>query len=184
MNNLVKATNLSRKKFKHFLHNEPAYTEYRSVIRKTPRIRVIINDIEEIWPLDLAYVDKLAKYNDDVEYLLVAVDCMSRYLRVQALKSKNATTTAKVFKLMITTKQPKNVWVDKGTEFKQKGIKHLAQRATKSLQSLREIFVPRKILYIRTWRINGLTHTLTNCKFLSTQLIQEQIVCQILHQTK
>ena len=72
VNNLIKATILSRKKVKHFLHTEPAYTKYRSVIQKTPRIRVIIYDIDEIWSLNLAYVDKLAKYNHDVKHLLVA----------------------------------------------------------------------------------------------------------------
>ena len=118
VNNLIKASNLSRKKVKHFLHTEPAYTKYRTVIRKTPRLKVIVYDVDEIWSLDLAFVDKLAQYNHDVKYLLVAVDCMSRYLRVQPLKSKYATTTAEAFKLMITTKQPEKVWVDKGTEFK------------------------------------------------------------------
>ena len=118
VNNLIKATNLSRKKVKPFLHTEPAYTKYRNVIRKMPRLKVIVYNIDEIWSLDLAFVDKLAQYNHDVKYLLVAVDCMSRYLRVQPLKSKYATTTAEAFKLMITTKQPKKVWVDKGTEFK------------------------------------------------------------------
>ena len=109
VNNLIKASNLSRKKVKHFLHTEPAYTKYRTVIRKTPRLKVIVYDIDEIWSLDLAFVDKLAQYNHDVKYLLVAVDCMSRYLRVQPLKSKYATTTAEAFKLMITTKQPEKV---------------------------------------------------------------------------
>ena len=118
VNNLIKATNLSRKKIKQFLQTEPAYTKYRTVIRKTPRLKVIVYNIDEIWSLDLAFVDKLAQYNHDVKYLLVAVDCMSRYLRVQPLKSKYATTTAEAFKLMITTKQPKKVCVDKGTEFK------------------------------------------------------------------
>ena len=118
VNNLIKATNLSRKKVKHFHHTEPAYTKNRTVIQKMPRLKLIVYDIDEIWSLDLAIVDKLAQYNHDVKYLLIAVDCISRYLRVQPLKSKHATTTAEAFKLMITTKQPKKVWVDKGTEFK------------------------------------------------------------------
>ena len=119
VNNLIKASNLSRKKVKHFLNTEPSYTKYRTVIQKTPRLKVIIYDIDEIWSLDLAFVDKLAQYNHDVKYLLVAVDCMSRYLRVQPfVKSKYSTTTAEAFKLMITTKQPEKVWVDKGIEFK------------------------------------------------------------------
>ena len=79
---------------------------------------MIVYDINEIWSIDLAYVDKLAKYNKDIKYLLVAVDCMSRYLRVQPLKSKCATTTAEAFSQMIKTEKPKEVWVDKGTEFK------------------------------------------------------------------
>ena len=89
------------------------------MFRKTyPRLKVIVNGIEEIWSLDLAYVDKLAKYNREVQYLLVAVNCLSRYLRVEPLRTKYAKETTKAFKKMITTKQPKKVRVDKGTEFK------------------------------------------------------------------
>ena len=49
----MKATNLSRQRVKHFLQTEPAYTKYRNANQK-------IHDIDEIWSLDLAYVDKLA----------------------------------------------------------------------------------------------------------------------------
>ena len=63
-------------------------------------------------------MDKLAKESKDVKYLLVAVDCLSRYLRVETIKSKYATATAVAFKKMIKSKRPKKVWVDAGTEFK------------------------------------------------------------------
>ena len=45
------------------------------------------------------------------------VDCLSRYLRVEPLKTKYATEAAKAFKKMIKNKQPEKVWVDEGTEF-------------------------------------------------------------------
>ena len=61
---------------------------------------VIVYDIDEIWSIDLAYVDKLAEYNKNIKNRMVAVDCMSRYLRVQPLKSKYATSTAEAFKQM------------------------------------------------------------------------------------
>ena len=96
--NLKEESNISRKKVNHFLHTEPAYKKYRNVRRKTPRLNVIVYDIDEIWSIDLTYVDKLAIYNKNVKYLMVAVDCMSRYLRVQPLKSKYATSTAEAFK--------------------------------------------------------------------------------------
>ena len=80
-----------------------------------PRLKVIVKDINEIWSLDLAHVDNLAKYNRNVKYLLVAVDCLSRYLRVEPMKTKYATEAANAFKKMIKQKQPEKVWVDDGT---------------------------------------------------------------------
>ena len=53
-----------------------------------------------------------------MKYLLVAVDCFSRYLRVETLKSKYATTTADAFRKIIKNNRPKKMWVDAGTEFK------------------------------------------------------------------
>ena len=67
--------------------------------------------------VDLAYVDKIAKHNRGVKYLLLAVVCLSRYLRVEPMKTKYATETAQNFKKMIKHKQPEEVWVDDGTEF-------------------------------------------------------------------
>ena len=37
--------------------------------------------------MDVAYMDKIANHNNGVKYLLVAVDVLSRYLRVQPLKT-------------------------------------------------------------------------------------------------
>ena len=74
---------------------------------------MIVSDRDEIWPIDLAYVDKLADYNEYIKNLTVAVDCMSRYLRVQPLKSKYATSTEEAFKQLIKTKDPQKVSVER-----------------------------------------------------------------------
>ena len=107
------------KKIKKYLETKPSFNKYRSRRLRFPRLKVVVNDINEIWSVDLEYVDKLmlAKYNNGVKYLLVAVDCLSRYLRVEPLKTKYATETAQVFKKMIKHKQSEKVWVDDGTEF-------------------------------------------------------------------
>ena len=74
----------------------------QAVLHKIPlkfsRLKVIVKDNNEIWPLDLEYVDNLAKYNREVKYLLVAVDCLSRYLRVEPMNTKYATDAADAFK--------------------------------------------------------------------------------------
>ena len=100
-----------------YLETKPSFTKYRSIRLKFPRLKVFVKDINEIWSLDLAHVDKLAKYNRNIKYLLVAVDCLSRYLRVEPLKTKYATEAAEAFKKMIKIKQPEKVWVDDGKEF-------------------------------------------------------------------
>ena len=116
--NLQRITNLKPSKVKLFLEGKNAHTMPKNYRIKFPTLKAIAYDINEIWSLDLAHVDKLAKENKDVKYLLVAVDCLSRYLRVDPLKSKYATTTADAFKKMIRNRRPKKVWVDAGTELK------------------------------------------------------------------
>ena len=125
--NLQKNTKLQPRKVKQFLETKNAHTKYKGFRKSFARLKVIAYDLDEIWSLDLAHVDKLSKQNAGIKYLLIAVDCLSRYLRVEPLKSKYATTTAEAFKRMIKHKQPKKVWVDAGTEFKG-NFKTLCQR--------------------------------------------------------
>ena len=82
-------------------------------------MKVFAYNINEIWSLDLAYVDKLAKKSKNLKYLLIEVDCFSGYLRVEPLTSKYATTRADAFRKLIKNKRPKNAWVDAWTEFKE-----------------------------------------------------------------
>ena len=104
-------------KVRSYIERKPSFTKYRYIRLKFPRLRFIVKDIKEFWSLDLAQVDKLAQYNRDVKYLLVAVDCLSRYLRVEPMKTKYATDADQEFKKMIKSKQPLKVWVDDGKEF-------------------------------------------------------------------
>ena len=83
--NLQRVTNLKPSEVKLFLEGKNAHTKHKKYRKKFPTLKGIAYDINEIWSLDLAHVDKLAKENKDVKYLLVAVDCLSRYLRVEPL---------------------------------------------------------------------------------------------------
>ena len=94
---LQNLSKLSMKKIKMYLETKAlSFNKYRSRRLRSRRPKVVVNNINEIWSVDLAYVDKLAKSNGGVKYLLVAVDYLSRYLRVEPLKTKYATETAQV----------------------------------------------------------------------------------------
>ena len=71
----------------------------------------------EICCLDLAYVDKLAKDNNGVKYLLVRQDLFDRTIDAKGMKSKDSKETIRAFLSMITKKnRRKKIWVDKETE--------------------------------------------------------------------
>ena len=68
--------------------------------------------------MDLAYVDKLAKDNNGVKYLLVRQDLFGRTVDAKGMKTKDSKETVRAFLTMITKKnRPKKIRVDKGTEF-------------------------------------------------------------------
>ena len=68
--------------------------------------------------MDLIYVDKLAKDNNGVKYLLVRQDLFDRTVDAKGLRTIGSKETLRSFLTVITEKnRPKNLWVDKGTEF-------------------------------------------------------------------
>ena len=63
-------------------------------------------------------MDKLASDNNGVHYLLVSIDVLSRFVRVQARKDKTAAATKDAFMKMIQLgEHPKKFWIDEGKEF-------------------------------------------------------------------
>ena len=72
----------------------------------------------EIWCMDFAYVDKIAKENNGVKYLLVRQILFDRTVIAKGMKTKDSQETVKAFSSMITKRnRPKKIWIDKGTDF-------------------------------------------------------------------
>lgn len=119
VSSLVLASGLSKKKVLQFLHGNNAYTQYHIANRTFPRLRVISTAINEIWCMDLAQMDKLSSDNDGVRHLLVCVDVLSRFIRVETMRNKAAITAKDALMKMIGkgSEMPKKIWVDEGTEF-------------------------------------------------------------------
>ena len=116
--NLVKASNLPVSKVRQFLHSKPSYTKFTLATRKFKRMKAFARFKNEIWCMDLAYVDKLVKDKNGVKYLLVRQDLFDRTVDAKRMKSNDSKKTLRAFLSMITKKnRPQKVWVDKGTEF-------------------------------------------------------------------
>ena len=116
--NLAKASRLSVSNVRQFLHSKDSYTKFNLAARKFKRMRAFARFKNGIWCMDLAYVDKLAKENNGVKYLLVRQDLFDRTVNAKGMKTKDSQETVKAFSSMITKRnRPKKIWVDKGTEF-------------------------------------------------------------------
>ena len=100
--NLAKASRLPVSKVTRFLHSKDSYTKFILAARKFKRIRAFARFRNEIWCMDLAYVDKLAKENNGVKYLLVRQDLFDRTVNANGMKTKDSQETVKAFSSMIT----------------------------------------------------------------------------------
>ena len=107
--NLKKASGLPRSKVVQYIQSKAPYTKYKQFRKTFPRLKAVAYRINEIWSVDVAYMDKIAQHNNGVKYLLVAVDVLSRYLRVQPMKALYAKDAAEAFKKMIKQKKPERV---------------------------------------------------------------------------
>ena len=115
--NLVKASSLSVSKVRRFLHSKPSFTKFARATRKFKRMKAFVRFKSEIWCMDLAYVDKLAKDNNAVKYLLVRQDLFDRTVDAKGMKSKDSKETVRASLSMITKKNRlRRIWVDNGTE--------------------------------------------------------------------
>ena len=116
--NLAKAAKLSPSRVREFLHSKTSYTRFTQSTRKFKRMRAFTRFKNEIWCMDLAYVDKLAKNNNGVKYSLVRQDFFDRTVDAKGTKTKHSKEAVKTFSKMITKKnRSKKIWVDRGTKF-------------------------------------------------------------------
>ena len=111
----------------------------------------------EIWCMDLSYVDKVAKDNNGVKYLPFRQDLFDRTVDAKGMKKVDSKETVPAFLTMITKKnRPKTIWVDEGTELagefkklcKAEGIQiHSTMSETEAAFAERTIPSLKNILY-------------------------------------
>ena len=97
-----------------------SYTKFTEATRKFKRIKTFASFKNEIWCMNLAYVDKLTKDNKGIliKSLLVRQELFDRTVVAKKMKTEDSKETVKTFSKMITKKsRPKKTGKDWGTEF-------------------------------------------------------------------
>ena len=117
--NLQKASGLSKKKVTVFFYQKSSNTNFRQATRRFKRLPAFAKRIIEIWCPDFAFMNELSEFNSDVKFSLSFADVFSRLVRVQSVKSRYASDAVAAFKKWTLRKntKPDRVWVDQGTAF-------------------------------------------------------------------
>ena len=102
-----------------FLSLSETYSKFRATKNNFTRLEVLSYRITEFWSGDLADVHQLAKGNDVKKLLLVFVNSLSRFLRVEPIDNKSAKQTRAALEKMTRKQKPEKNWVDKGKEFRE-----------------------------------------------------------------
>ena len=92
---------------------------HRPARRKFNRRRFIQYGLDDTFATDLAQLDQYSKENRGFKYILVVIDCFSKYLWTRAVKSKSAQDVAKIMEDILKSSEriPKKLVSDNGKEY-------------------------------------------------------------------
>ena len=171
--------NISRKDINAFLESQDTYTTNRPVRRTFRRGRIITRGIKDQYDIDLIDMGRLSKYNDNVNFLITAIDDFSRVAMVKGLKNKKADTVLEALKQMLSgEKKSRVVRTDFGGEFKNSkvrdyfkanNIKHIyvhpplkaqiVERFNKSLKQMIYRYLHNKNTYRYIDKLSDIVHS-------------------------
>ena len=110
--------NVSRKDVQLWAKDNLSYALHRPARRTFKCNQIYAPEIDSLWEADLVFVQDVAKQNNGVKYLLVAIDVLSKYAWVSPMKDKTGNSLIAAFNSILKTgRKPEKLRTDKGTEF-------------------------------------------------------------------
>lgn len=131
---------------------------HRPARRNYPRRRVILKGIDDLWQGDLLELQPHSSDNRGYKFILIVIDCLSKYVWWAPLKSKSAKDVTQGFREIFQKahpRRPRHLQTDKGKEFYNSQMRALLQEFTINHYSteshLKASIVERVIRTLKTW---------------------------------
>lgn len=129
------------------------------------RRNVILKDIDDLWQADLIDMQKHAHSNSDYNYILIVIDCFSKFVWVKPLKQKSKDFVSKAFQSILSEgRVPQNLQTDWGKEFyntsfenimKTNSINHYSTYSTKKASIVERVIRTIKGKLYKTFSMKG-----------------------------
>jgi hypothetical protein len=111
-----------------WLSEQLAYTLHRPARKFFLRNKIYVSHVNEQFQADLVDMQEYSSQNAGYKYLLTVIDCLSKYLWVFPLKSKNPTNIVNAFKEIFKERKCLKLQTDRGTEFNNQQFKSFCER--------------------------------------------------------
>jgi len=110
------------KRGRKYLANELSFSLHRPVRRRFKRRRTLVALPFRLFQMDLCDMQSLSKQNGGVRYVLVFIDCFTRFVWCVPLKNKGGATVAAALEQLLDEQLPELqdgtlLWADRGLEF-------------------------------------------------------------------
>lgn len=92
------------------------------------RRRVIIKSLNDLYQADLVEMIPYAKENKGYKYILIIINCFSKFVWAFPLKNKSSQEVATAMEKVLKIQKPINLQTDSGTEFFNQNFKQLMQK--------------------------------------------------------
>ena len=123
-------TKQTHNQVRKWLLDQDAFSLLQPVKYRFKRQRVITRGIDDMWDVHLADMANIADHNEGNRFLLIVIDVFSKYLWVQPIPNKSHGSIIKAFEPIFqqTTKRPRTLRTDNGTEFKNRWVKQFLKK--------------------------------------------------------
>jgi hypothetical protein len=151
-----------------FLKSQDSYTLHKPIRRNFARRRTIVTTIDEQWQGDLADMSDVSQQNDGYRYILVIVDCFSKYAWALPQKTKDAKATTVIMEKILmqeaAPRKPQRLQTDKGKEFCNSTFtgmlkRHNIHHFTTQNEEIKAAMVERLIRTLKSLLYRYFTHT-------------------------
>ena len=120
---------ISRNDVRNWLRSQETYTLHKPVRRNYLRNRVFVAGIDDQFEADLADLQSLSAQNDNYRFLLVCIDCFSKYAWVRPIKNKTGPAVSRAFRdILEQGRAPNFLHTDQGTEFLNSHFRNLMRQ--------------------------------------------------------
>lgn len=109
-----------KKDVREWLAGQDTYSLHKKAVKRFSRLHYNVSGIDSLWEADLSDLSSLKQYNDNYRYLLFAIDVLSKYLWVEPIFDKTASSVTAAFKAIFdrsSRRRPDTVRTDRGGEF-------------------------------------------------------------------